>query len=72
MVAALAALVVVGPVGDIISKRFAGMVEYYDSGDSSQWKDKISADIREVMWTSAAKVIEQNPIAGLVLIRKWT
>lgn len=65
MVAALAALVVVGPVGDIISKRFAGMVEYYDSGDSSQWEDKISADIREVMWTSAAKVIEQNPIAGV-------
>nr|WP_210347987.1 O-antigen ligase family protein [Brucella pituitosa] len=65
VVAALAALVIVGPVGDIISKRFAGMVEYYDSGDSSQWEDKISADIREVMWTNAAIVIKQNPIAGV-------
>ena len=65
VVAALAALVIVGPVGDIISKRFAGMVEYYDSGDSSQWEDKISADIREVMWKNAAIVIKQNPIAGV-------
>ncbi|KAB0573627.1 O-antigen ligase family protein [Brucella pituitosa] len=65
VVAALAALVIVGPVGDIISKRFAGMVEYYDSGDSSKWEDKISADIREVMWKNAVKVIEHNPIAGV-------
>ncbi|WP_094541630.1 O-antigen ligase family protein [Brucella grignonensis] len=65
VVAALAALVIAGPVGDIISKRFAGMVEYYDSGDSSQWEDKVSADIREVMWKNAAKVIEHNPIAGV-------
>ncbi len=62
---ALAALIVVGPVGDAISKRFAGMVEYYDSGDSSKWEDKISADIREVMWESAATIIKQHPIAGV-------
>ncbi len=71
VVAALAALVIAGPVGDIISKRFAGMVEYYDSGDSSQWEDKVSADIREVMWKNAAKVIEHNPIAGVGSYSKW-
>ncbi|NNU63125.1 O-antigen ligase family protein [Ochrobactrum soli] len=62
---ALAALVVVGPVGDIISKRFSGMIEYYDTGDSKQWEDKISADIREVLWKSASKIIVQHPIAGV-------
>lgn len=65
LAAALAALIIVGPVGDIMSKRFAGMAEYYDSGDSSKWQDKISADIREVMWKSATKIIEQHPIAGV-------
>lgn len=65
LAAALAALVVVGPVGEVISKRFSGMVEYYDSGDSSQWEDKISADIREVMWASAVKIIGQHPLAGV-------
>ncbi|MCH4539815.1 O-antigen ligase [Ochrobactrum sp. POC9] len=63
--AAIAALVVVGPVGDIISKRFAGMVEYYDSGNSSNWDDKVSADIREVMWTSASHVIKTHPFTGV-------
>ncbi len=63
--AAIAALVVVGPVGDIISKRFAGMVEYYDSGNSSNWNDKVSADIREVMWTSASHVIKTHPFTGV-------
>lgn len=65
LAAAIAALIIVGPVGDILSKRFSGMAEYYDSGDSSKWEDKISADIREVMWKSAATVIEHNPIAGV-------
>ncbi|PWL19076.1 polymerase [Falsochrobactrum shanghaiense] len=65
LAAALAALIVVGPVGDILSKRFAGMVEYYDSGDSSKWEDKVSADIRGVMWKSAATIIVQNPVAGV-------
>lgn len=65
LVTAVAALVIVGPVGDVISKRFAGMVEYYDTGDSSKWQDKISADIREVMWASAANVIKQHPVAGV-------
>lgn len=63
--AAIAALVVVGPVGDIISKRFAGMVEYYDSGNSSNWEDKVSADIREVMWKSASRVIVAHPFTGV-------
>ncbi|WP_235969089.1 O-antigen ligase family protein [Brucella tritici] len=63
--AAIAALVVVGPVGDIISKRFAGMVEYYHSGNSSNWNDKVSADIREVMWTSASHVIKTHPFTGV-------
>ncbi|MBJ6132107.1 O-antigen ligase family protein [Ochrobactrum sp. Q0168] len=62
---ALAALIVVGPVGDIISKRFSGMIEYYDTGDSKQWEDKVSADIREVLWKSASKIIVQHPIAGV-------
>ncbi|WP_280991714.1 O-antigen ligase family protein [Ochrobactrum sp. 19YEA23] len=62
---ALAALIVVGPVGDVISKRFSGMIEYYDTGDSKQWEDKISADIREVLWKSASKIIAQHPFAGV-------
>jgi len=65
LIAALTTLVIVGPVGDIISKRFSGMVEYYETGDSSQWKDKRSADIREVMWKSAYDVIVDHPIAGV-------
>lgn len=65
LMAALTALVVVGPVGHIISKRFAGMVEYYDTGDSSQWEDKMSADIRAAMWESASDVITAHPIAGV-------
>ncbi|MEL4374263.1 O-antigen ligase family protein [Brucella cytisi] len=63
--AAMAALVVVGPVGDIMSKRFSGMVEYYDTGRASNWEDKISADIREAMWKSASRVILANPFTGV-------
>ncbi|MFB8343129.1 O-antigen ligase family protein [Brucella cytisi] len=63
--AAMAALVVVGPVGDIMSKRFSGMVEYYDTGRASNWEDKISADIREAMWKSATRVIVANPFTGV-------
>lgn len=63
--AAIAALVVVGPVGDIISKRFSGMVEYYDTGNSSNWEDKVSADIREAMWKSASSVIVAHPLTGV-------
>jgi len=63
--AAMAALVVVGPVGDIMSKRFSGMVEYYDTGRASNWEDKISADIREAMWKSASRVIMANPFTGV-------
>ncbi|WP_010658424.1 O-antigen ligase family protein [Brucella anthropi] len=63
--AAIAALVVVGPVGDIISKRFSGMVEYYDTGRASNWEDKVSADIREAMWKSASSVIVAHPLTGV-------
>lgn len=65
LVAAVAALVVVGPVGSIMSKRFSGMIEYYDTGHAANWEDKISADIREIMWQSAARVIEAHPLAGV-------
>lgn len=41
------------------------MVEYYDSGDSSKWEDKLSADIREVMWKSATVIIKEHPITGV-------
>lgn len=63
--AAMAALVVVGPVGDIMSKRFSGMVEYYDTGRASNWEDKVSADIREAMWKSASRVIVAHPFTGV-------
>lgn len=63
--AAIAALVVVGPVGSIISKRFSGMIEYYDTGHAADWEDKVSADIREVMWKSASNVIAAHPLAGV-------
>lgn len=65
LIAAMAALVVVGPVGSIISKRFSGMVEYYDTGRAANWDDKVSADIRETMWKSAAHVIEAHPFTGV-------
>ncbi|WP_374788568.1 O-antigen ligase family protein [Brucella oryzae] len=65
LIAAMAALIVVGPVGNIMSKRFSGMVEYYDTGRAADWEDKISADIREVMWKSAAHVIEAHPLTGV-------
>ncbi|MBN9046647.1 MAG: O-antigen ligase family protein [Rhizobiales bacterium] len=65
LIAALVALVVVGPVGTIISNRFTGMIEYYDTGNSADWEDKISADIREAMWQSAVKIIAHHPIAGV-------
>jgi O-antigen ligase len=63
--AAIAALVVVGPVGSIISKRFSGMIEYYDTGHAADWEDKVSADIREVMWRSASDVIAAHPLTGV-------
>jgi len=62
---ALTTLAIVGPFSDIISKRFTGMVEYYDTGNSAKWEDKISADIREVLWASAADVIKQHPLVGV-------
>jgi len=63
----LAALAMVsfGPVDEIISKRFAGIVEYYDTGDESKWEDKISADIRFALWDGARQVISEHPIIGV-------
>ncbi len=65
LLTALAALIVVGPVGEVLSKRFAGMVEFYGTGDSSQWEDKVSADIRSAMWKSSIVLISEHPIAGV-------
>lgn len=62
---AVLGVVSVGPVGHVINKRFAGMVEYYDTGDASKWKDKNSADIRFVMWDSAKQVISDHPLIGV-------
>ncbi|MFC4625084.1 O-antigen ligase family protein [Daeguia caeni] len=58
-------MVMIGPVSDILDRRFAGMIDYYSSGDSRQWVDKQSADIRAVMWTSAARVIAEHPLTGV-------
>ncbi|KXF78349.1 polymerase [Paramesorhizobium deserti] len=54
-----------GPVDEIISKRFAGIVEYYDTGDQSKWEDKISADIRFALWDGARQVISEHPVIGV-------
>lgn len=62
---ALAAVVMVGPIGHKIHERFFGMVEYYDTGDSSKWKDKASADIRMTLWSGAVRVIKENPVTGV-------
>lgn len=62
---ACGAFVNFGPLGNIISKRFAGIVEYYSTGNSAKWEDKLSADIREVMWINAVAVIKHYPVAGV-------
>lgn len=67
---ALTPLVAIGPLGDVISKRFSGMVQYYNSGNSAQWDDKVSADIRLAMWESAGKIIAQHPIVGVGSFQK--
>ncbi|WP_245428704.1 O-antigen ligase family protein [Phyllobacterium phragmitis] len=54
-----------GPVDDIVSKRFVGIVEYYDTGDKSKWEDKISADIRFALWQGAREVISEHPLIGV-------
>lgn len=63
--AALAAIAVAGPASSVISERFVGMIQYYDTGDSTKWEDKFSADIRLAMWQGAVKVIAQAPIIGV-------
>lgn len=65
LVACLTAVVTVGPVASVLSQRFSGMVHYYETGDSSRWGDKASADTREQMWRGAIKVVSQHPLAGV-------
>ncbi len=61
----LTILVTVGPVASVLSERFSGMVHYYETGDSSRWADKASADIRGQMWRGSAQVIAHHPLIGV-------
>lgn len=61
----VAGLNTTGPVASVLSDRFSGMLHYYETGDSSRWHDKISADTRIQMWSGAVQVIAQNPITGV-------
>ncbi len=70
LAAALAAMLVVGPAGTVIEKRFATMLNYYETGDAAQWKDKSSADIRMAMWRGAVEVIKAHPLTGVGTIDK--
>ncbi len=63
--AALAAIAAAGPASNVLADRFVGMIEYYDTGDSTKWEDKFSADIRLAMWQGAVEVIAQAPIVGV-------
>ncbi|MBX8824478.1 O-antigen ligase family protein [Ochrobactrum sp. SFR4] len=63
--ACLTAVFTVGPAAGVLSQRFAGMVHYYETGDSSQWADKSSADTREQMWRGAVKVVKKHPLIGV-------
>ncbi|MGP2492980.1 O-antigen ligase family protein [Mesorhizobium sp. PUT5] len=63
--AVVAVIAVAGPATNVLSDRFTGMIEYYDTGDSTKWEDKFSADIRLAMWRGAATVISQAPIVGV-------
>lgn len=65
LVACLTAVVTVGPMASVLSERFSGMMHYYETGDSSHWQDKTSADTREQMWRGAIQVVSQNPLAGV-------
>ncbi|MFK4824154.1 O-antigen ligase family protein [Paenochrobactrum sp. BZR 588] len=61
----LGAMFVVGPTGKIVEKRFTTMLNYYETGDATQWKDKHSADIRMAMWRGAVAVIQEHPLTGV-------
>lgn len=54
-----------GPAAAVLSQRFSGMMHYYETGDSSLWQDKTSADTREQMWHGAIKVITEHPLLGV-------
>lgn len=61
----LATVCTVGPAASVLSDRFSGMMHYYETGDSSLWSDKTSADTREQMWRGAGIVIAQHPLIGV-------
>lgn len=63
--ACLTAILTFGPVASVLSQRFSGMIYYYETGDSSHWKDKNSADTRKEMWRGAVKVIVAHPLIGV-------
>lgn len=65
LAACLTAVMTVGPMASVLSQRFSGMVHYYETGDSSRWADKKSADTREQMWHGAGLVIMQHPLIGV-------
>lgn len=70
LVACLTAVVTVGPAASVLSQRFSGMMHYYETGDSSRWQDKTSADTREQMWRGAVKVVGQHPLVGVGSVHK--
>ncbi|HWD12900.1 O-antigen ligase family protein [Pseudochrobactrum sp. sp1633] len=72
LAACLTAVFTVGPVASVLSQRFSGMMHYYETGDSSQWSDKSSADTREQMWRGAAKVVSEHPLTGVGSDQKMT
>lgn len=72
LTALLTAMVVVGPVGAVIEKRFVTMIDYYETGNAAVWKDKDSADIRMAMWRGAVATIKEHPLAGVGIIDKMS
>lgn len=65
LAACLTAVFTIGPAASVLSQRFAGMIHYYETGDSSLWSDKSSADTREQMWRGALRVVAENPLTGV-------
>ncbi|GGB07750.1 hypothetical protein GCM10011491_39750 [Brucella endophytica] len=54
-----------GPVDRIVDDRFAGIVQYYNTGKMSNWQDKLSSGIRFSLWDSAIQVIREHPLIGV-------
>lgn len=65
LAACLTGVFTFGPVASVLSQRFSGMMHYYETGDSSQWADKSSADTREQMWRGSVRVVTENPLVGV-------